>query len=155
MALATSRQEYAQIARMLAPLDFSRHHWRIRPHPTIPLNGLRHHIFHDLPFDQATIQESLAWADLVLYASSTLSVEALARGIPVINLGIEDARDPITSGTPLHRIMWSASEWCEILESLECYTNRDFASAQNDACTAAWRILAPMTDTAIERYFTA
>lgn len=40
------------------------------------------------------LADNLAWCDVVVYVSSTVALEALGRGRPVINLVISDPVDP-------------------------------------------------------------
>jgi len=71
----------------------------IRTHPEFPLALLPRDMAawaqdHARDFFGTPLPENLEWCDAVVYASSTVALEALGRGRPVINLVLSDAIDP-------------------------------------------------------------
>lgn len=100
IALATNIEEYVKVIRFLNAVlegnDF--YNIWIRPHPAFSLEealklaGTVKFKFYKA--DKETLDDCYAWADVVLYVHSTLSIEALARGIPVVNLKIDSSLNP-------------------------------------------------------------
>ncbi|MFH1798504.1 MAG: hypothetical protein ABH844_04080 [Candidatus Omnitrophota bacterium] len=100
VALATNIAEYVEVIRFLneALKEDNRYNIWIRPHPVfsledaITITGRPVFTFHKA--DNETLDECYAWADIILYVHSTLSIEALARGIPAVNLKINSSLNP-------------------------------------------------------------
>ncbi len=80
-SLEESREMLTFVDKALSQSDDF--HVKVRPHPTIPLNL-------PIPFDVSTasLDKDLNWAELVLYCSSTVGIEAISRGIPTIHIDI-------------------------------------------------------------------
>ena len=58
---------------------------------------------------EGSLADDLSWADVVIYASSTVGMEAVARGIPVVHLDLGD----FVNMDPMHgldQLNWSVSE---------------------------------------------
>ena len=101
LALSSSRRELIQSVdfcrRALdadAGLDLG-----VRPHPEFPLSllpaGLRDWLGRGArDLSGSALAANLEWCDMVVYVSSSVALEALARGRPVINLTISDPLDP-------------------------------------------------------------
>jgi len=61
----------------------------IKPHPIIPYHQLisaLHGLPSNMQIDTRPVQELLAVSDLLVYTETTVSIEALARGIPVLHI---------------------------------------------------------------------
>lgn len=102
VTLATSPAEYAAALSLLdAAFADSGPEIRLRPHPEFPLSaGLS--LSGPVRFTYADdagrpLDESFAWADAVVYVSSTLGLEAVRRGLPVVRLELDDflSTDPL------------------------------------------------------------
>lgn len=114
VTLATSVAEYAAVLRLLdATFAESGPEILIRPHPEFPLeDGLALSGPVRAAYRESkdmTLEESLDWADAVLYASSTLGLEAVRQGLPAVYLrlsGFLDT-DPLAG---FDALKWSASE---------------------------------------------
>ena len=106
VVLASSVAEYVEMLMFVAEtFRDAQREIRVRPHPEFPLaSALR---LMSLPADfvyQASsgpLTDDFAWADVVLYASSTASMEAVVRGIPVIHVDVGHAlnADPLFGRT--------------------------------------------------------
>ncbi len=98
VTLAASLQEYVNTLIFLEEaFDGSDYSVRIRPHPTIPLEPAleiapltRRDFFSE---SRGSLADSLQWADVVLYASSTVGMEAVSLGIPAVYLDLGDFLD--------------------------------------------------------------
>jgi hypothetical protein len=100
LALSSSRRELVEaVALCRGAVAASGVELAIRPHPEFPLallpDELRawaqasaRDLFH------TSLADNLEWCDAVAYASSTVALEALGRGRPVINLRLADPIDP-------------------------------------------------------------
>ena len=114
LALSSSRRELIQ------SVDFCRRaldadaglELGVRPHPEFPLAllpaGLRDWLARAaLDLSGSALAANLEWCDVVVYVSSSVALEALARGRPVVNLAIADPLDPdpVLDPVALH---WSA-----------------------------------------------
>lgn len=101
LALSSSRRELVecvQVCRLAAVAD-SRLQFGIRPHPEFPVALLPADAAawvrgQARDFSGTALADNLAWCDAVVYVSSTVALEALGRGRPVINLVISDPLDP-------------------------------------------------------------
>jgi hypothetical protein len=102
VALATNLEEYVKV---LSFLDRAQVNWEdcqlwIRPHPMFSLEeairiaGQPQFKFHKA--DEESLEECYTWADVVLYVHSTLAIESLRRGIPVVNLAVRNRLNPDT-----------------------------------------------------------
>lgn len=94
LALASSIDEYVALLRFLdLAFDVSLpYHLVIRPHPALDFNqALKIYCPRNLRYelDKFSLYESLDISDIILYTSSTVSLEAVSLGIPVINIPIE------------------------------------------------------------------
>ena len=85
VVLATSQREYnvtpAFVERALVDLD-SEFEVRVRTHPSLPELDFEETII--LTRSNNALVEDLDWADVVIYSSSTVAMEAVFSGIPVI-----------------------------------------------------------------------
>lgn len=132
VALATSLGEYVNTLTFLgrAFTHANGYEIRVRPHPTIPLEAAQ----EMLPssgqdtYSPSTgpLPEDLQWADVVLYASSTVGLEATSLGIPTIYLNLGDIldTDPMFGWS---EFKWAVKESDELIETLKLIEGLDEA----------------------------
>ncbi|MFA6091814.1 MAG: hypothetical protein WCU88_02275 [Elusimicrobiota bacterium] len=121
-ALASSQEEYRTTLRLLKDaFPGQTHQLVLRPHPVIPLAPALKAA--PLPFEYeidsgSPLNEALGAADVVLFASSTLGLEAVRRGIPAVFLRVGRFlnTDPMSGFTELK---WSARTPRELRSVLE------------------------------------
>ncbi len=100
VVLATNVEEYIKVIRFLnaafgeqCPYEL----W-LRPHPAFSLGDALAVTgpprFAYYKSDSETLSECLDWADVVLYVHSTVSIEALAMGTPVVYLNVPNVLNP-------------------------------------------------------------
>jgi len=100
VVLATNIEEYVKVIRFLDEAFGGHCPWEIwiRPHPVFSLEealeitgrpGFSYH-----KSEGETLRDCLDWADVVLYVHSTVSIEALARGTPVVHLNVPNVLNP-------------------------------------------------------------
>lgn len=124
VVLATSLTEYVNMITFMESVFSSAEGFdlRIRPHPSVmPLEAaldvlqIKNRDF----FSESTqsITDDLEWADTVLYSSSTVCLEAVAIGIPVIylDLGLHVDTDPLFSWS---KFKWIASEPAQLIHAI-------------------------------------
>ena len=131
----------------------------MRPHPEFSF----HRILRDLmgpaepPFytlSSHSLAEDLAWADAVVYVSSTVGVEALSMGLPVIHLELGEllSTDPLFGWRDLK---WSVAEpdrFIETLREISMVPQERFAALQAAARGYAGRYLRPATAERIQQF---
>lgn len=105
LALSSGKEELYNGVRFLRELKYlnPRLILRLRTHINFPLNLLPSEMFNwvnkNIEIRQETsLNENFEWADITLYVSSTVAVESLMYGVPVIHLDIDKLNsDPLLS----------------------------------------------------------
>lgn len=110
----------------------------IRPHPEFPLSRLPRALAdwvrgHALDFSATALAENIAWCDVTAYVSSTVALETLMAGKPVVNIGIleELPSDPVLGPAPFHWRARTPSDFARTLKDIASLkpADRDRASA--------------------------
>jgi hypothetical protein len=163
VCLATSLREYARTLRLLeaAWQGGAPYRLRIRPHPTLRLAdgigaaGLADTAFFEI--DEAPLDESLARADVVLYASSTVGLEAVAMGIPAIYLDLRDMldTDPMPGWSELKWTVSGPDELIPTLRQIDALDDTELAERRARAARYAARYLAPVDARALAAFVEA
>lgn len=139
-ALSSSVAELRAALRLLLEAAELRGEWQfaIRPHPEFPVARLPAELrsavgTRVLDFSATPLDENLAWADVVAYASSTVGLEALMAGRAVINVDFGEPleADPVLEPVPLHRRVRSAAELVEAVDAIESLDEADFAARRS------------------------
>lgn len=133
VVLASSLDEYAEMLAFVAEAfqGSDQEDIRIRPHPEFPfsltlapqLAGIRYHV------SSGSLSEDLCWADVVMYASSTVSMESVVRGIPVIYVDVGHVinADPLFERTD--GLKWAPQQPADVrpcLRAMESLTAEDY-----------------------------
>ena len=155
MALATSLNEYIQTLVFLREAMRDGNAWelRIRPHPTIRLEEA----LALLPIGKTQLQftvsegslaEDLAWADVVLYASSTIGLEAVSAGVPAIYVDLADIldTDPMGGWTEFKWIARKPKDLSTVLFEIEGLTDAQYQVRQQHGLAYAQGYFYPMTE---------
>ena len=108
---------------------------KVRPHPTLPLSAFKHKL--DYPIkdlahffisktDNVSVKEDIVWADIVIYWGSTLALEALMMGKPVIHFNTQDvlSYDPLFE---MSHLKWTVTENDRLEDVLKEIYNTDEA----------------------------
>ena len=124
VALATSLEEYIGSLVVLekAFAGSNGYDVRIRPHPAIPLESaleiapLTRRDFFSA--SEGSLADALQWADVVLYASSTVGMEAVSLGIPAVYLDLGNFldTDPMFGWS---EFKWTVSEPSELVDAIQ------------------------------------
>ena len=160
VVVTSSLDEYVKTLRFLNK-SFCNHNLfeiRISPHPIFsiekaiklasPLN------FNFKVEKDVSIKESLKWADVLLYTSSTVSLEALSLGIPVIYLELGELLKP----DPLFGydgLKWAVSDPDNLLATIDFIDNLpngEFRILQDKAKEYTRRYFYPVTEENLEQF---
>jgi surface carbohydrate biosynthesis protein (TIGR04326 family) len=131
---------------------------RVRPHPAFPIDSvireapLAHKDFFEP--SSASLQDDLEWSDVVLYATSTVGLEAVSVGVPVVHLDLGEFldTDPMFGW---HEFKWSAnepSEVIEILQKIAILPNVEYLDRQKKGNEYAAAYLKPVTKEGLARF---
>jgi hypothetical protein len=161
LALSSSRRELRDAVTLMKTVveAGARIELGIRPHPEFPLRTLPENLeqwaaanARDLA--GTPLQDNLAWCDVAVYVSSTVALEALMVGRPVIKVRLSDPidPDPLIGAPPLR---FHAASGEELLVSLQAVAELPQAAylPQRDAAIAYVKAyLAPFSDQHVELF---
>jgi hypothetical protein len=105
--------------------------------------------------DKGTLEDALDWADVVLYTSSTVGLEAVAKGIPAIylDLGTFLDTDPMFAW---NKLKWSVQEPAELattIASIGAIPADEFVSRQKQGQEYAVSYLRPLTEETLRPFW--
>jgi hypothetical protein len=164
LALSSSRRELVEAvdacrrARAADPaLELA-----IRTHPEFPLALLPAELrawadANAINLAGSALAANLEWCDAVVYVSSTVALEALGRGRPVINLAISDPLDPDPVLDPL-AFHWSADSPAALAAAareIVSLAPARFEQARREALEYVAEYLRPPTPAALEAFLPA
>ena len=157
VALATNVEEYVGTlifleAALAGTTDYD---VRVRPHPTIPLDSalelapLSSRDFYTV--STGPLDDAFQWADLVIYASSTVGMEAVAQGIPAIYLDLRGFldTDPMAGWDGFK---WSVRDPAELVETIvriEALPDEQFQAMQRVGQQYVASYLSPVSETGL------
>lgn len=160
--LATNLEEYTKVMIFLNETfkDSDQYKVWIRPHPRLPLLEEAIRIsgrpeFSLYKSDQKTLQECLDWADVVLNVCSTVAIEALARGIPVIYLDIDNIfnPDPVINFNDFKWQAGNAGELHLAMRQINGLSDGDFYRRQKKGLDYAAGYLYPVNENTLNTFF--
>ena len=163
VALATSLQEYVDTLLFLeqAFVVSNDYQVRVRPHPTIPLgSALRLAPLNRSDFYQpstGTLADDLQWADVVLYASSTVGMEAVSLGIPAIYLDVGNYldTDPMFGWNEFKWSVRDHSELIPTMRKIEAIPQAIFHELQEQGKEYVATYLSPVTPSGLRTFLEA
>lgn len=163
VVLATSLDEYVNTLVFLekAFSGSTGYEVRIRPHPTIPLESavkiapLSRTEFYSP--STGPLMDALQWADVVLYASSTVGMEAVSLGIPAIYLDLGNFldTDPMFGWS---EFKWSVREPAELIDAIrkiEAVPSSTFSELQLKSREYVSTYLSPATAGSVHTFLEA
>jgi hypothetical protein len=131
----------------------------IRPHPNFPLTLLPPKLNqwvekHAINFSNTFLQDNLNWCSVTAYVSSTVALEALMRGKPVINFSIGDiiSSDPIIEEVSFH---WSVKNHLDMRNTLiqiHQISDNDYEDRRLQAINYIQNYLSPMNHAALKNF---
>lgn len=161
LALSSSEQEllksvmlFQKVMRLMPELELG-----IRCHINFPLTLLPKDIAvwakeNTLDFSGTKLNDNLSWSNVTAYVSSTVAIETLMQGKPVVNISIGDmvSSDPVIGGTSFH---WHAGDEIEMVETLSLINNisdADYGQYSSSAVSYAEDYLRPINNVCLEKY---
>lgn len=160
VALASSLDEYVKIIRFLDASSLNEYCYvKIRAHPTVSIyQALEIYKPSKLKFtidNNKTLFDSLAESDIVLYASSTVGIEALHMGKPVIYIKFGDFinSDPLFSFKEFKWNSGKAEELAGIIDEITSLKREDFQSRREEGIQYAEEYFYPVSKKNIEAFF--
>lgn len=153
VALATSLEEHVNTLDFVGQAFRSQEKYqvRIRPHPAFSMDRVLKAAASIRPnfFEPSTesLAEDLAWADIVLYATSTVGLEAVSLGIPVVHL---DLGEPVDADPMFgwDEFRWSVADPPQLLKTIgdiEDLPETEFLARQKKGQEYADDYLRPVT----------
>ena len=162
VVLATSLEEYINTFLFLneAFSGNDRFDVRIRPHPSLThlqtamdLAPLHNREFYTE--STGPLSDALQWTDLVLYASSTVCLEAVSLGIPAVylDLGFFFNTDPMAGWSELKWAVKEPSDLIEVIRQIESLPEETFQGLQQKGQEYAQAYLSPVTPDRIAAFW--
>lgn len=145
LALSSSRSELIEAVQFVlaARQQGGNFELAIRTHPNFPTCLLPVELRswvqeHARDLSGTPLRENLDWCDAVAYASSTVALEALMVGRPVVNVRLSDAidPDPLLEPVPLAWKAASPGELLARLSALQALDESEFGSRRDAAIEA-------------------
>lgn len=131
----------------------------IRPHPEFPLRMLPPGLFawakqNASDFSGTDLLENITWCDVTAYVSSTVALESLMAGKPVINFSVEDVinPDPILGEVPFGWRAQGAGDFAEALSKLSSMSDSEYKSRAQHAETYLREYLCPVSPECIKKF---
>jgi surface carbohydrate biosynthesis protein (TIGR04326 family) len=160
LGLGTGELEYPRILHFLkkAFAEGSSYDVRVRPHPGTSLDSVIDLAPLEQPDfftpSQGSLAEDLQWADVTLYASSTVGLEAMSLGIPVIYLDLGDILDTdhMTGSNELRWTVEDAGQLAKVLRRIEDLSEDEFQFRQKNGQEYAKSYLEPVTAGGLQKF---
>ena len=142
VVLATGIEEYVKVLMFLEEAFKGTNQFYniwIRPHPVFKLEdaikiiGKPNFTFHKT--EKETLSECLEWADAVMYVHSTVAIEALSKGMPVMCINIDNAlnADPLFDFSSFKWQVNSPHELETVVNEINTLSEDDFRLRQAKA----------------------
>jgi hypothetical protein len=135
MVLAEGIEEYDKGFNFLRNIQLinatEKFDFRVRLHPGIPYDpfaGMKANGIRCIKDTTASLVSSLQWADLILYATTSVSVQAMACGIPAVWMDMLDfwGTDPINADNLLRWRLNSPKDWGSVISEIEHLPQEEF-----------------------------
>lgn len=159
-ALSSSRYELESTVAFMKTLKERRSDWELglRCHPNFPSSLLDEHDRAWLKtgiteFTGSSLADNLEWADVLGYVSSTVALEALASGLPVIRLDIEALNpDPLLEPPPFFRECLTVEKFINAVEEFRALDREARTAAVNVARSYVRSYLKPYNDDVVKEF---
>jgi len=161
LALSSSKKELEKsvqymksVKRLLPNIEVG-----IRPHPDFPLALLSKEQLewiekNAIDFSRTVLSDNIDWCHLTAYVSSTVALETLMRGKPVIKLSIGDviSPDPVIGDVSFHWDAKDETDMVEILFHIKNMSDSEYLSASKDAIEYVADYLSPVNDRCLNEF---
>ena len=160
VALATSFIEYVQTIEFLqtANLNTEMYIVKVRPHPILSLQSaldiFNIRLNEQIIISEGSLEDDLIWADVVLYASSTVGMQAVSGGIPAIHLDLGEFldTDPMFDWDDFK---WSAKApeaLVDHIKQIDALSDEHFTTLQLNSKSYVDQYLSPVSDEALKLF---
>jgi hypothetical protein len=152
VVLSTNIEEYVRSLLFLNDVELTDFNVQIRPHPAIPFQNclkimppLKFKYYYD---PKISLEEAFKWADLIVYTSSTIAIEALLYGKPVVFLSSENFLnpDPLFELTDFKWIAESPQKLTKIIQEIQRLNHNDYLSFKSNAYNYAKNYILPVDE---------
>lgn len=160
VAMAHGIQEYVPTLKLLecAFVGVPGYRVRVRPHPSVPLEDafkvapLTRQDFYSA--STSSLADDLQWADVVLYSSTTVGLEALAMGIPVVHLDLGTFldEDPMFGWSEFKWSVADPSDLVKTIQQIEAIPEEMFEQLQHKGQKYVSEYLRPVTPSALKSF---
>lgn len=133
----------------------------VRPHPALPFNNFRRHLNFDIDSfpnisvsSNASVKKDMEEVDIVIYRGSSLSIEALMMGIPVIYIDLGDiiSVDPLFECSSLKWIVRTEKELVDAVAAIYAMENNEYQEKWNEAKNYLNTYLYAITDERLNEF---
>jgi hypothetical protein len=161
LALSSSRLELVQSIQFFRRLSglTTEFELGIRPHPEFPLSKLPAVLQawikrNAKDFSGTDLLENIAWCDVTAYVSSTVALESLMAGKPVINFRVEDVinPDPILGDIPFGWRVKGVDDFAGALSALSGIPDSEYKSRIQHARKYLGEYLCPVSPECIRKF---
>jgi hypothetical protein len=161
LALSSSKDELIQsvkffkkVMQYIPDLELG-----IRPHINFPLSLLPDALMiwlreKTLDLSHTLLEDNLIWCHLTSYVSSTVALESLMRGKPVVNFSIGDiiSPDPLIGDVPFHWSVNTPLKMAEVLMEIHQMSMSHYEQGSLKAVTYVSHYLSPITELSVQKF---
>ena len=136
----------------------------IRAHPVLPLNRMAHKLNHRINDTQnfnissnPSLKRDIEWADMVIYWGTTVALEALSMGKPVIHYQMDSvlSYDPLFECSHLKWIVSDKDSLILIIDEIYSLNDEQFVKEQRNAKSYLSRYFFPVTEEGLNKFLFA
>ncbi|MFQ5686445.1 MAG: hypothetical protein ACE5GV_07270 [Candidatus Scalindua sp.] len=133
----------------------------IRTHPACPFDNISKDLCFDIGLNknfsasnQRSLKEDLSGVDILIYWGSTVSLEALMMGIPVIHVNLDDITnvDPLYDCSHLKWTVENEEELLDVVADIYDLTEDNYMSQHNKARSYIERYFKKVTDDRLSEF---
>jgi hypothetical protein len=161
LALSSSKFELIQSVKYFQEIIQSNSNIKlgIRPHVTFNIDLLPHDLSVwvkecALDLSDSSLDENLKWCDITVYVSSTVALESMMRGKPIININIGDylSPDPVLGNPEFYFVANDAKEFLNYVDEISILSKTEYEYKRNKSIEYVKQYLSPISDDAIQEF---
>lgn len=159
LACLWTRRRSAELLRFLTAARLSEAEWSVcvRPHPVQPLERIQKRLDGPLPsafhVSSSTLLDDLEHSDVVLYSGTTACLDALAVGLPVVNVEFDDfiTPDPLFDFDTFKWTVRSPAELAGVLREIAALPDGEFMRRREAGKRFVSEYFYPVNDRSLEK----
>ena len=165
VALEGIFEVYKMVNYVLNELERNSHYQvKIRTHPVLPVKSFRHKLVYNLNnvsnfciSNNTSLKDDIEWADVVIYWGTTVALEALSVGKPVIHYEMDSvlSYDPLFECEHLKRVVSDGKPLLPVIEEFYALTDEQYYAERADARRYLDRYFSPITEKGLREFLTA